>query len=151
MLKNTPIIFNSDIKSLEKKGSLSFDEMLLLKLGQNCLETKIQQACHNIFRSEYMDNNALFVQIDNGGKMSIYQKRKKKAEGTKAGFPDVMLIRKNKVAFVEFKRIGSPSSIDVRQDQLVFNDWLKCNEFNCYITNNPVYFKEVILNEFKQD
>lgn len=149
--QDLPLINNKHIKNLELRTDLKTNEILLLRLGQNCLETKIQQVCHNMFLAKYMDKSAEFVQIDNGGKMGFTQKRKKKAEGTKAGFPDVMLIRKNKVAFVEFKRIGTPSQIDVREDQIKYMNWLNNNNYKAYITNNPIYFQEVILKEFEQD
>lgn len=148
-----PIIYNKDIKELEKKQSISPDELALLKLGKQPLEKKIQEACRIIFESQFDYRG--FVSIDNGdtagGKLLDYQRinlyKNKKKTGTKHGFPDTMLIVKNKIAFVEFKRIGAPSQIDIKQDQLDYQKWLQDMGFKAYITNNPIYFKNVILKE----
>ena len=151
-----PIIYNKDIKGLEKKDTLTTDEMILLRLGQGCLEKVIQETCHNMFNLKF--EQGIFVAIDNGdtagGKLKPYQRivlyKNKKKLGTKSGFSDVMLIRKGKVAFVEFKRIGCPSEIDIKPEQLAYQKLLQDMGFKAYITNNPVYFNNVILKEFSK-
>ena len=53
--------------------------------------------------------------------------------------------------FCEVKRIGSPSEIHLTKEQL---DWfLKLNSmsFDAYITNNPIFFKDVVLKEIKSN
>lgn len=151
-----PIIYNKDIKGLEKKDTLTTDEMILLRLGNSCLEKVIQETCHNMFNLKFEEG--IFVAIDNGdtagGKLEPYKRivlyKNKKKLGTKSGFSDVMLIRKGKVAFVEFKRIGCPSQIDIKPEQLDYQKQLQDMGFKAYITNNPVYFNNVILKEFAE-
>mgnify|MGYP003671029812 FL=1 len=69
-----PIIYNKDIKGLEKKDILTTDEMILLRLGQGCLEKVIQEKCHNMFNLKF--EQGIFVAIDNGdtagGKLKPY-------------------------------------------------------------------------------
>lgn len=150
-----PIIYSKDIRELSKKPILSKDELMLVELGEKVLEKKIQEYCNRIFSSNFDARG--FIAIDNGdtagSKLKPYQRialyQNKKKTGTKHGFCDVMLIGKNKIIFVEFKRIGTPSQIEVRQDQLDYQEWLKSAGFKSYITNNPIYFKNVILEEFR--
>jgi len=153
-----PIIHNKDIKAIAKKAetqSISQDELLLLKL-ENAVETKIQQTCRQMFLQQFRDKG-LFVQIDNGNtfakgvsqaqRMALF--RRKEAEGSLAGFSDSMMLLNGKVVFVEFKRIGTPSQINIRPEQQKYCDWLNANGFKAYITNNPIYFRDIILKEFK--
>lgn len=152
-MKNKPIIYNKDIKELENKATLTTDEMILCRLGKGCLEKVIQETCHTMFKLKFDPRG--FIAIDNGdtagGNLKDYQRivlyKNKKKLGTKHGFPDVMLIKEGKIVFVEFKRIGSESQIDIKQDQLDYQEWLKSMGFKSYITNNPVYFNNVILKE----
>ena len=158
-MKNKPILYNSDIKALSKKDILTPDEMLLIPL-HNALETKIQTHCHNLFKNLSFDLErkfgkkvAEFIQIDNGGKMGIRQKSKKKAEGTKQGFCDIEIIlgngKQTKNIYIEFKRIATPSGIVVGDKQQYYHNWLKEVGYDAYITNNPLYFREVILKSVR--
>lgn len=153
------LIYNKDIKELESKASLTPNELTLLPL-KNALETKIQELCHNTFKQlsfdlerKYGKKVVEFIHVDNGGKMGIRQKMKKKAEGVKAGIPDVSLFcgspcgQYSKVILVEFKRIGTPSQIDISEEQQYYYDWFNSIGFKAYITNNPVFFKDVICKE----
>lgn len=104
---------------------------------------------------------ALFVQIDNGNsdagittqdeglrklmfRRKAVTKRRKAAEGTVSGFPDCLLLRNGRILFVEFKRIGT---FKISEEQQYWHDWLNANGFKAYITNNPIYFRDVILKE----
>ena len=108
-------------------------------------------------------NQLEFVQIDNGdtagGKLTEIQRmvlyKRKKAEGGRKGFSDVMMpfysatLNYHDVVFCEVKKIAAPSGINLREEQL---DWfLKLNSmgFKSYITNNPIFFKKVVLEEIK--
>ena len=148
-IANKPIIFNSDIKAS--------NNMWLLPL-YNANESKIQQTCKRFFdnfaNSVQIQNKKKlleFVHIDNGSKSGIRHKIKKKAEGTRAGFPDVMIIAskpdysQRMVMFLEFKRIGTPSMIKIKDNQEEYKNWLSTIGFQSYILNNPVYFEKQIL------
>jgi len=110
-------------------------------------------------------NELEFVQNDNGdtagGQLSQGQRialyKRKKAEGSRKGFPDVSMylysakLNLRDTVFCEVKRIGSPSEIHLTKEQL---DWfLKLNSmgFDAYITNNPIFFKDVVLKEIKSN
>jgi len=142
-----PLIYNSDIKEISKKASISFDEMALLSQAK-LTESRIQQACKKIFEMEFGKG---FVHIDNGGKMGIAQRTKKKLDGVWSGFPDVILLGKNgKIAFVEFKRIGAGKEIEPKEHQLEIHQFLRNSGFKVYVCNNTVYFKNVICKEFRE-
>lgn len=156
------LIYNKDIAALEKKDSLKPDELLLVRM-KNATETIVQQYCHRLFnemaeeyRRKFGKEVMVFVQIDNGGKMGFAQKKKKKAEGTKKGFPDASLFlgspcgQFSKVIFVEFKRMGTPSQIQLGDEQVFYHAWLNEIGFSAYITNNPIYFRDVILKEVRE-
>jgi len=153
------LIYNKDIKEIENKDSITPNEMTLLPL-KNALETKIQQYCHNIFKQlsfdlerKYGKKVVEFVQMDNGGKMGFAQKAKKKAEGTKAGMPDVSLFcgspygQYSKVILVEFKRMGITNEKCISEEQRYYHDWFNSIGFKAYITNNPIFFRDVICKE----
>ena len=159
IVKNKPLIYNSDIKALSKKDSLTPDEMLLIPL-HNALETKIQTYCHNLAKHlafdlerKYDKKVIEFIQIDNGGKMGIRQKCKKKAEGTKEGFCDTEMLMGNgkqtKNIYVEFKRISTPSNVVIKERQQYYHDWLRSIGYEAYITNNPLYFRDIVLGSVK--
>jgi len=148
-LERKPVIYNSDLKNNNS-----------LLLMTNLAETYIQQACHrefNTFATElqlkYKKKLAEFVQLDNGGSSKASTRKRKAAEGTKAGVPDTALFlgspcgKYSKVILVEFKRIGTPSQIKISPLQKYYYDWFGSIGFSTYITNNPLYFKEVILKE----
>jgi hypothetical protein len=150
MLTNRSIIYLSDIKELSKQKEISNQDLFYLRLPKaRYLETYIQQQCKKIFDNlqlKYQNIPMQFLQIDNGGEYSsIANKMRKKAEGTVKGASDVIMFIKNKVIFCEFKRIGAPSQIDIKQEQVDFQERMK-KDFNCYciITNNPLYFNSYI-------
>ena len=146
-----PLIYNSDIKTLRGKQSITRQE---LELIQQCdlTEARIQQSCKRIFDSWIVDNQleGLFVQIDNGGKSGIQEKVKKKLMGTVAGMPDVMLLVQNKEGrtfevFIEFKRISSPKAIKPSEYQIDTQEKIKGMGYEVYLTNNTVFFTKKIL------
>tara|TARA_R110000868_G_scaffold17344_1_gene76361 strand:- start:33390 stop:33893 length:504 start_codon:yes stop_codon:yes gene_type:complete len=152
------LIYNKDIP----KNPNTADELILANL-ENALETRVQQLCHKFTNElncelEYQTGKKLldFVQIDNGGKMGFAQKAKKKSEGTKKGFPDIILAfgtpcgQHSQIICVEFKRIAaSKSGIGIDESQLYYHDWLNSIGFKSYITNDPTFFRNVILQDVK--
>tara|TARA_R110000782_G_scaffold262188_2_gene354145 strand:+ start:580 stop:1131 length:552 start_codon:yes stop_codon:yes gene_type:complete len=152
------LLFNKDIP----KTPNTPDELVIYNFSKK-LETKVQQQFYTDFntlaRELKFTNNDIeleFVQNDNGGNMGIGQKVKKKAEGSQSGFPDASLFvsnvtnQTNMTMFCEVKKIGSPSEIHLTKEQF---DWfIKLNRmgFDAYITNNPIFFRRVILNKIRQ-
>jgi len=160
------LLFNKDIPKEPKTA----DELILYRLAQ-LKETDMQQYFHKEFNAFACEMKALnkfnelfFVQNDNGdtagGSLSQIQRmvlyKRKKAEGSKKGFPDISKyvysakINLRDTFFCEVKKIGAPSEIHLGKEQL---DWfLKLNSmgFNAYITNNPIFFKKVVLGEIRK-
>lgn len=159
------LLFNKDIP----KQPNTADELIIYRLAQ-LKETNIQQHFQKEFYLEALllknlnkFNELEFVQIDNGdgaaGNLTNTQRMalfsRKKAEGSKKGFPDVMIpyysakLNYRDVVYCEVKKIGAPSEIHLTEEQL--NWFLKLNRmgFDAYITNNPIFFKNVILKKIK--
>jgi hypothetical protein len=160
------LLFNKDIP----KQPNTADELIIWNLAKKS-ESELQQHFHKQFNAlsseiKFMNRDAEleFVQNDNGdsagGNLLQYQRinlyKRKKAEGSKAGFPDLTLISSNltncepKTIFCEVKKISAPSEIHLTEEQF---DWfIKLNKmgFKSYITNNPVFFNKVILGEVRK-
>lgn len=160
------LLFNKDIPKEPKTMS----ELLIYKLAKG-KESDIQQYFHKEFNILACEMNALnkfnklwFVQNDNGdtsaGSLTPVQRmalfKRKKAEGSKKGFFDVSMyfysskINYRDTVFCEVKKICSQSQIHLTKEQL---DWfLELNSmgFDAYITNNPVFFKSVVLGGIKK-
>jgi hypothetical protein len=159
------LLFNKDIP----KTPSNANEVLIWQLA-NAKETNIQQHFHketNLLACELKKLNKFnmleFVQIDNGdtagGSLSQIQRmvlyKRKKAEGSKKGFPDIMIpfycsnLNYRDVVFCEVKKIAAPSSIHLTEEQLNWFITLNDMGFHSYITNNPIFFRDVILKEIK--
>jgi len=159
------LLFNEDIPKIPSNP----DELIIHRAAQDN-ESEIQQSFHeqsNTLTRELKEQNKFneleFVQIDNGdtagGKLTETQRmvlyKRKRAEGSKKGFPDVMIpfysakLNYRDVVYCEIKKITVPSKIHLRKEQL--NWFLKLNSmgFKAYITNNPIFFKKVILKEIE--
>lgn len=140
------IIYNKDIEANAQYAFL-----------ENMLETKVQQYCKKLFEWSLAEHQiayaGFFQQNDNGtdsskAKNAIMNKMRKKAEGTISGWPDVSLVLQGgTVIYVEFKRIGTPSQIIITDKQKVIHSQLKEMGFKTYITNNPLFFEQVIMKE----
>ena len=130
MINQKPIISPADI--------VNAMEFRLQK--QKPQETYIQQTCKVIFdgiKLEMRDKFEMdFMQVDNGGKQTQGGKFRKKAEGTIKGASDVQLwfhckqTGESKMILCEFKRIGTPSQIDIKEEQVAFQErWRQF--YNC--------------------
>ena len=144
-----PLIYNSDIKAIEKKakiGSISVDEASLLRQA-SWKELTLQQACKNSFRSRFF-GEAKFIQTDNTRSTAL-QRMRAGLGGYEEGATDVYLVGKNKkIAFVEFKRIGAPSEIIISPKQQEMHEFLLSCGHKAYFCNNTVFFEKVICEEF---
>lgn len=157
------LLFNKDVAKQPNTAS----ELIIHRLAQ-LKETDIQQHFHkefNAFACEMRifnkSNELEFVQNDNGdtagskltGTQRMVLHKRKKAEGSRKGFPDVSMYvsngQKRDTVFCEVKKIAAPSAIHLYKEQL---EWfLKLNRmgFDAYITNNPTFFREVVLGKIK--
>ena len=164
-LPKISLLFNKDIPKEPKTP----DELMLFRFA-SLKESEIQKYFFSQIRNlgiEIMSKNKLnfmeAVKNDNGDavvskltenqRMAFYAR--KKAEGFKGGFPDLTIFLFNNkftlrdTMYLELKRIDAPSGIHLTEEQL---DWfVKLNNmgYNSYITNNPIFFRDVVLKEIK--
>lgn len=161
------LLFNKDVPKEPKTKS----ELVICHFA-SYKESELQQSFYKqtiLLQQELKQLNQFneleFVQNDNGdtagGQLSQGQRislyKRKKAEGSRKGFPDISIylysanVNLRDTVFCEVKKIGAPSEIHLTKEQL---DWfLKLNSmgFNAYITNNPIFFKGVVLGEIKNN
>lgn len=164
-LGNINLLFNRNVTKEPK----TTDELLIYRLSK-LKETDVQQYFHKqviLLDYEVKRINKLnqihFVQIDNGdgaaGNLTNNQRMalfsRKKAEGSKKGFSDSMIlfeacnIQYRDVVFCEIKKIDAPSGIHITEEQLKWFITLNEMGFNAYITNNPIFFRDVVLKKIK--
>lgn len=164
-LGNINLLFNKDIP----KTPNTANELIIYRLAQ-LKETDVQQHFHketNALACELKAinkfNKLFFVQNDNGdgaaGNLTNNQRMalfsRKKAEGSKAGFPDSSLIfyssklNYRDTTYCEIKKIAAPSGIHITEEQLKWFITLNEMGFDAYITNNPIFFRNVVLKKIK--
>ena len=167
LLHKINFLFNKDIPKEPKTPN----DLLIYRLSQ-LKESDMQQYFYKqvvLLQYELKQLNKFneleFVQNDNGdtagGQLSQGQRialyKRKKAEGSRKGFPDISMyfysakLNLRDTVFCEVKRIGAPSEIHLTEEQL---DWfLKLNSmgFNAYIINNPIFFRDVVLKQIKNN
>lgn len=161
LLPRIGLVFNSDIKTNPK-----------LAIYQDWTESQVQKFFKKSFdKLKYEIENKCkgtrieFIQNDNGDsaggnlteiqRMALYGR--KKAEGSRKGFPDITILVSRKeyddnafAIFCEVKKINAPSGIRLKQEQL---DWfidLNKMGFASYICNNIFFFENVILGKIKK-
>ena len=168
-----PLIYNSDIRIIEKKaetGVISNDELELLRLGKNCKETLVQsrivlilKALEQELKLSWRDSNNDFIiaQRENAA-ATKFQRIKRAREGSHAKMPDLDIFlgngKETKAIFIECKRVESPSVIcgSNKQTKEHYIKQIECHErlrkmgFSVYLTNNPVYVRRVICEEIRQ-
>lgn len=155
------LLQNKDIAAVDRKVSNFTPLAFAMVWHKGLKETQVQQACVRMVKSYALtlkkDCKVKFIQIDNGGKLTDWGRIRKFQEGTYSNFCDAMIIvskaKQNKVIFVEFKRIASKSGIvgDEKhfENQLKEIEDLQESGFSAYITNNTIFFENVILEEIK--
>lgn len=164
-LSKISLLFNKDIS----KNPSTADELIIYRLAQ-LKETDMQQYFNKqVILLDYelkqanKFNQIHFVQIDNGdgaaGNLTNNQRMalfsRKKAEGSKKGFSDSMIpffsakLSYRDVVFCEIKKIAAPSGIHLTEEQLKWFLTLNDMGFNAYITNNPIFFRDVVLKNIK--
>ena len=156
------LLFNKDIP----KNPNTADELIIYNMAKKS-ESEMQQFFVREFEAmaveikfKHRNIEIEIAQNDNGdssgGNLTQIQRivlyRRKKAEGSRAGYPDLSLIRSPaRIDYCEVKKIGAPSEIHLSEDQFLW--FLKLNKmgFKSYITNNPVFFKKVILENIRKE
>lgn len=154
------LLQNKDIAAVEKLDTLKTSDLAIIR-HKGLKETQVQQSCVRTIKNYALtlkkDCKVKFIQIDNGGKLTDWGRIRKFQEGTYSNFCDAMIIvskgKQNKIIFVEFKRIASKSGIvgDEKhfENQLKEIEDLQESGFSAYITNNTIFFENVILEEIK--
>lgn len=154
------LLFNKDVV----KNPSTANERIIHNLSK-VKESDLQKYFYKEFnllahelKLSYPDLELDFVQNDNGdsagGNLTQTQRivlyKRKKAEGSKAGYPDVSIISSGPhIVYCEVKRICAPSEIHLTREQF---DWfLKLNRmgFDAYITNDPIFFRDVVLKKVR--
>lgn len=157
------LLQNKDIAVVEKSSKTSALTPYGLSIirHKGLKETQVQQSCVKTIKNYSLTLKkgckVKFVQIDNGGKLTDWGRVRKYQEGTYSNFCDAMIIlskgNQNKIIFVEFKRIGNKSQIIGDEQhftkQLEEIEDLQNSGFSAYITNNTIFFENVILEEIK--
>ena len=159
------LLFNKDIPKEPKTP----DELLLFRFA-NLKETDIQKYFYsqiqhlalevikkdkfNYIEAVKNDNgDAVVSKLTQNQRMAFYAR--KKAEGFKSGFPDLQILLYNNsinlrdTMYLELKRIDAPSGIHLTEEQLEWFVKLNNIGYNSYITNNPIFFRDVVLKEIK--
>lgn len=165
-LHKVNLLFNKDVSDEPNTA----DALIIHRLAQ-LNETDVQQYFHKqvvALNYELKQLNKLnrveFVQIDNGdgaaGNLTNNQRMalfsRKKAEGSKKGFSDSMILYHSAkvdyrdVVFCEIKKIDAPSGIHVTEEQLNWFITLNDMGFDAYITNNPIFFRDIVLKNIKK-
>lgn len=157
------LVTNKDLRELVNKAqdsSLTPNEATLLR-SSKWSEFQLQSGCYNLFKGYGFGDNAIFVQIDNGGSSIAGIRKKKAATGTQSGFPDIIItcFKKGidakdpypwgwleKTIYVEFKKIGGK----IAKNQQDWHDFLKDKDSSVYFCNNILFFEKIIMKEVEE-
>ena len=103
-------------------------------------ESKLQQACVKWFRLQY-PNDCIFA-VPNGGSRNAFEAVRLKAEGVLSGVSDIIIIKQNKVVFIEMK-FGKGKQTE---SQLEFEAKVKSKGFEYYLVNSFELFREIVVS-----
>jgi hypothetical protein len=67
------------------------------------VEDDLQKVCVRWFRAQYPEPHYLIHHSPNGGKRNAREAGRLKAQGVRAGFPDLIILSKFKMLFIEMK------------------------------------------------
>lgn len=155
------LVTQKDIRAIEAKsdkmGKLTHDEATLLQTAK-WSEFHIQSACYNLFKSARFGDNAIFVQIDNGGSAEgirncmivVWNKNRPSScgmrwsESEKAflGYP----IYDKTTIYIEFESIKGK----IAENQQKWHQFLKEKGESVYYCNNIVFFEKIIMKEIEE-
>ena len=103
-------------------------------------ESKLQQACVKWFRLQYP--NDVILSVPNGSSRNLFEAVRLKAEGVLKGCSDLIIIKQNKVVFIEMKHGKGKQT----ESQLEFEAKVKSKGFEYYLVNSFELFREIIVN-----
>jgi len=103
-------------------------------------ESKLQQACVKWFRLQYP--NDIIFSCPNGGSRNAFEAVRLKDEGVLAGVSDTIIIKQNKVVFIEMKYGKGKQT----ESQLLFEAKVKSKGFDYFLVNSFELFREIIVN-----
>ena len=110
-------------------------------------ESSLQIACVKWFRMVYREPDYLICTFPNGGSRSITTAQILKAEGSRAGMPDLVIFAPNKCFFVEMKAKAGRMSDSQKEIEKILTGM----GFNHYVCRSFDEFKTVVENEISRN
>jgi hypothetical protein len=110
-------------------------------------ESDLQISCVKWFKYSYKEPNYLICTFPNGGNRNIVTATIMKAEGARAGMPDLMVILKGKVFFIEMKSKAGKQSEHQKEIEKI----LTAMGYKYYICNSFEGFKQMIEHEISRN
>lgn len=107
------------------------------------LEENLQIVCVRWFKLQYASKGYLIHHSPNGGKRNAREGARFKAMGVLAGYPDLTIIAKNKVFFVEMKSDKGK----LTENQSNVHDVLRNNGFFVFVVNSLDGFMDICKAE----
>jgi hypothetical protein len=109
------------------------------------LEENLQIVCVRWFKLQYASKGYLIHHSPNGGKRNAREGARFKAMGVLAGFPDLIIIAKNKVFFIEMK--SDKGKLTDNQENV--HDALRNNGLFVYTVNDFDSFMSICKAELE--
>lgn len=109
-------------------------------------ESNLQIACVKWFRMVYKEPEYLICTFPNGGSRNIVTASILKAEGSRAGMPDLVIFTENKCFFVEMKSKAGRQSEHQKEVETI----LRRKGFMYYICRTFDEFKLTIEHEINR-
>jgi hypothetical protein len=109
-------------------------------------ESNLQIACVRWFRLVYPEPRYLICTFPNGGSRNIVTASILKAEGSRAGMPDLVIFAPNKCFFVEMKAKAGRMSENQKEIEKILTQM----GFRYYLCRNFDEFKNVVENEINR-
>lgn len=115
------------------------------------LEDELQSQCVQWFRLQYPEPEYMIFAIPNGGKRSPVEAAIMKGTGVRAGIPDLCIITKGTVAFVEMKH-GNNKPTATQLETLKTLDAMGyltdvCNTFEKFQAFVWTHFGKIVIHE----
>jgi len=108
-------------------------------------ESQLQSACVEWFRYQYPEPKHLIFAMPNGGKRNKITAAIMKREGVRAGVPDLCIIAKSKIFFIEMK---TPKGTLTLSQKEVF-PMIKSNFVLIFVCRTFTEFQQTVKEMFK--
>lgn len=109
-------------------------------------ESNLQIACVKWFRMVYKEPEYLICTFPNGGSRNIVTASILKAEGSRAGMPDLVIFTHRKCFFIEMKAKAGRQSENQKQVEKILTDL----GFSYYLCRSFDEFKLTVENEINR-